>query len=144
MVGKKPTCKDCAADGLPLTRKAPYPGSRCATHHRQRIKMNRETARGRRLIKVYSITADEYARILAVQNGSCFICVRAKGARRSLSVDHDHAQALLDGHEHDKGCRECVRGLLCSVCNKMLAHARDDPEMFERAADYLRNWPSKR
>lgn len=140
----RPTCKDCAADDLPLSRKAPYPGPRCATHHRNRIRLNRETARGRRLIKVYSITAEEYSRILAVQGGSCFICVRAKGARRSLSVDHDHAQALRDGHEADKGCPQCVRGLLCQPCNKMLGHLRDDPEAFERAADYLRNWPSQR
>jgi hypothetical protein len=79
-----------------------------------------------------------------VQNGGCFICIRAKGVRRKLSVDHDHEQARRDGHEHDKGCTNCIRGLLCQPCNKMLAHVRDEAEAFERAADYLRNWPSKR
>jgi hypothetical protein len=140
----KPTCKDCAADDLPLTRKAPYPGPRCATHHRTRLRLNRETAHGRRLAKVYSITPQEYARILAVQDGGCFICIRAKGHRKRLSVDHDHAQAKVDGHELDKGCPSCVRGLLCQPCNKMLGHLRDEPEAFERAAEYLRSWPSKR
>jgi hypothetical protein len=35
-----------------------------------------------------------------------------------------------------------VRGLLCGPCNGMLAHARDDPEMFRRAMRYLSQWPA--
>lgn len=140
----RPTCKDCIADGLPASRKAPHPGPRCATHHRTRLKLNRETAHGRRLVTTYGITADEYARILAVQRGSCAICQRAKGHRKRLSVDHDHAVALADGHDPEKGCPNCVRGLLCQPCNKLLGHLRDDPEAFERAAEYLRQWPSRR
>jgi hypothetical protein len=140
----KPTCKDCAVDGLPLSRKAPYPGPRCATHHRTRLKLNRQTARGRRLVSTYGISAEDYDELLTVQGGVCFICTRARGLRKALSVDHDHAVAIQDGHEADKGCKNCIRGLLCQSCNKMLGHGRDDPEMFERAADYLRNWPSRR
>jgi hypothetical protein len=142
-MGKRPTCKDCAVDGLPLTRKAPYPGPRCATHHRSRLRLNRETARGRRLVTTYGITATEYQAMLDYQGGACAICQRAKGIRKALSVDHDHAVAVLDGHEPDKGCPNCVRGLLCASCNKMLGHARDDPAMFIRAAEYIRNWPSR-
>lgn len=95
------------------------------------------------MVSVYGITAERYAEILAYQGGACFICQRAKGIRKALSIDHDHAQAVLDGHDPDKGCPECVRGLLCQSCNKMLGHARDDPAMFERAAEYIRNWPSR-
>lgn len=108
------------------------------------MRLNRETAKGRRLVATYGITADEYQRILDLQGGACAICQRAKGVRRSLSVDHDHAQAVKDGHDEDKGCPQCVRGLLCQPCNKMLGHLRDDPEACERAALYLRDWPSKR
>jgi hypothetical protein len=140
----RPTCKDCATDGLPATRKAPFPGPRCATHHRAQRQLNRNKAHGRRLATVYGITPEEYERILTVQGGCCFICVRAKGYRKRLSVDHDHDQAIRDGHAEEQGCPECVRGLLCQSCNKMLGHGRDDPEFFERAADYLRSWPSKR
>lgn len=140
----KPTCRDCESDGLPLTRKAPYPGPRCASHNRARRATNSAKAHARRLVTVYGITADEYDRILEVQNGRCAICVRASGLRKRLSVDHDHAQAILDGHAEESGCPECVRGLLCSTCNKMLGHGRDDPEFFHRAAEYLREWPSKK
>lgn len=140
----KPTCKDCQVDGLPLTRKAPWPGPRCATHHREKVRANRNKARARRLETIYSITADEYDRILLVQGGRCEICQRARGYRKALSVDHDHAVAIADGHDEDKGCPNCVRGLLCQPCNKMLGHGRDDPAMFERAAEYLKSWPSRR
>jgi hypothetical protein len=93
---------------------------------------------------VYSITAAFYALLLAFQGHKCFICQRATGQYKRLSVDHDHKQAVLDGHAPEKGCPNCVRGLLCSTCNKMLGHLRDDPLAAERMADYLRNWPSRR
>lgn len=140
----RPTCRDCQGLGLPLTRKAPYPGPRCATHNRERKKASRNTAHARRLQVVYSITAEFYALMLAIQGHRCAICQRATGRYKRLSVDHDHKQAVLDGHEPDKGCMNCVRGLLCSTCNKTLGHLRDDPLAFERGAEYLREWPSHR
>lgn len=143
-VGKKPVCRDCITEGLPGSRKAPYPGPRCASHNRERVKLNKETAHGRRLIQTYGITAEEYQRILAVQGGKCAICRRATGVRKRLSVDHDHAVAVADGHIATNGCPNCVRGLLCSRCNAILGHARDDVEFFERAIGYLKEWPSKR
>lgn len=143
-VGKRPVCKDCETEGILTNRKAPYPGPRCSSHHRGRLKLNRETAKGRRLVATYGITADEYQRILDIQGGACAICQRAKGVRRSLSVDHDHAVAVADGHAEENGCPNCVRGLLCQPCNKLLGHARDDVEFFERAIGYLKEWPSKR
>lgn len=57
------------------------------------------------------------------------MCQRATGARRRLSVDHDHTTGL-------------VRMLACSTCNKMLGHLRDDPSAFERGAEVLRNPPA--
>ena len=79
-----------------------------------------------------------------MQDGACAICGRAKGIRRNLSVDHDHEQARLHDHDEDKGCRECVRGLLCQGCNKgVLGHLRDSPEALQRAITYLSSWPSR-
>jgi hypothetical protein len=83
--------------------------------------------------------------VLALQGGKCAICQRATGAARRLAVDHDHKQALLDGHDEDQGCPNCVRGLLCKTCNRnVLGHLRDDPAAFQRAIDYLKNWPFAR
>jgi hypothetical protein len=93
---------------------------------------------------VYGITDVFYEALLFVQGGSCAICQRARGVYKRLSVDHDHAQARIDGHDPEKGCAQCVRGLLCGTCNKMLGHLRDDPEAFRRASRYLSHWPSRR
>jgi hypothetical protein len=37
-----------------------------------------------------------------------------------------------------------VRGLLCTPCNKMLGHARDNTRMFARAIEYLVNPPAQK
>jgi hypothetical protein len=146
-------CKDCLADlavraygeTIPVKlRPAPHPGPRCATHHRVEALRRKKAAQERRREQVYGITAADHAALLALQGGKCAICQKATGARRALAVDHDHAQARLDGHDEDKGCPRCVRGLCCKRCNRILGDLRDDPETFQRAADYLRNWPMSR
>jgi hypothetical protein len=79
---------------------------------------------------LYAITADEYREILAAQGNACFVCQRATGTgKRRLCVDHDHATGW-------------VRSILCRPCNRMLGHARDDPEMFERAIQCLISPPA--
>ncbi|WP_278043978.1 endonuclease domain-containing protein [Mycobacteroides abscessus] len=40
--------------------------------------------------------------------------------------------------------RKCVRSLLCSTCNKLLGHIRDDVQTAERIKDYLLNPPGRR
>ncbi|AVP42547.1 endonuclease VII [Mycobacterium phage Lopton] len=131
-----PTCKDCIAEGITTIRKPaltragnPVPGKRCVTHHRTRRKAARETAREQRLIDTYDVDLDEYEAIKEAQGGKCAICQRATGAYKALAVDHDHRT----GYD---------RGLLCSTCNKMLGHARDEIAFFERAIDYLENPPA--
>lgn len=132
------SCKDCITEGVTTRRKpattrggAPVPGARCVTHHRARRKSTSETAWARRLLATYGITPDEYWRIYEHQGGCCYICRRAKGtSAKRLSVDHDHATGF-------------VRGLLCGPCNRdVVGHLRDEPEAFERGAEYLRRPPA--
>ena len=86
----------------------------------------------------HRMTPEQYDELLAFQQGVCYICRRAKGITKALSVDHNHfiAREKCD-HPHDESCFECWRGLLCSRCNAMLAHLRDDPDAFQRAMTYL-------
>ena len=131
-------CKDCYPEGHGMKssmvgaskpRPAPHPGPRCATHHRERKNAQKEAAWARGIKERYGITPEQYWALYAAQGGSCYICQRATGKVKRLAVDHDHANGY-------------VRGLLCGVCNKLLGHMRDDPDMAYRVADYLVNPPA--
>lgn len=135
MTRPKDCCKDCYAEfGRPdLVKKwrpAPFPGPRCTTHHRAKIKASKEAAHERRVQEVYGLGPGQYGELYRLQTGVCAICKRATGKTRKLSVDHDHATGK-------------VRGLLCRPCNDMLGHARDSYMFFYRAANYLMTPPAK-
>lgn len=123
---KSKTCKDCEPG---VKRPAPYPGPRCATHHRARKKLLKEQNHARHIQVTYGITGEQYQRLLEAQEGVCFICRRANGASRKLAVDHSHVSGF-------------VRGLLCGPCNKILGHLRDDPGAGLRIANYLYTPPA--
>lgn len=53
-------------------------------------------------------------------------------------LDHDHSCCAGGGYA-DK-CGKCVRGVLCSHCNKALGLFQDDPERMRAAAEYLESW----
>lgn len=124
-------CVDCEREGIETYRKIkPKSGGRCVTHARARRKQTSEKAAETRWMNVYGITAEEYWAIYEYQGGVCYICERANGKRKRLSVDHDHKTGF-------------VRGLCCSKCNRdILGHARDDIGFFNRAIDYLNNPPA--
>jgi Autographiviridae endonuclease VII len=83
---------------------------------------HRERARLRKIRKVYGISPEQYAAMLAAQQGGCGIC---KKKDRRLCVDHCHATQL-------------VGGLLCNKCNTGLGCFDDDPELLRAAIAYLR------
>ena len=123
-------CKECVSEGITTNRVAKYPGPRCYTHHRARRRKASSTQHSKHLTATYGITTVEYWQIYEYQNGKCFICQRATGARKRLAVDHDHKTGY-------------VRGLLCGTCNrKVIGHLRDDPQALERGAQYLRHPPA--
>lgn len=72
----------------------------------------------------YGITFDRYNEMLKEQNGVCAICFKPPKNRR-LAVDHNHKSGK-------------VRKLLCWMCNNVLGRWYDNPQRFERAAEYLR------
>lgn len=88
----------------------------------------------------YNISFRQYELMLKIQDGRCYICKRhetvrdSRGRIRRLSVDHYH------GHcSGPKSCGECVRGLLCSICNRILGMLDDDPLIADAMAQYLRD-----
>lgn len=146
---QKPTpgkvCVDCLAEGITTRRPAPHRGPRCTTHHNKKKRDTRLAAKGRHVEKTYGLTPEQYDELYMFQGGKCALCRVATGAgKKRLAVDHDHQQAMLDGHHPDKGCPNCVRGLVCGPCNDVLAHARSMPAYFGRGAAYLQRWPFRR
>ena len=58
------------------------------------------------------------------QGGKCWICQGDNGLK-ALCIDHDHKT-------------NNVRGLLCNLCNRAIGLLRDDPELIDKAAEYIR------
>ena len=111
----------------------------------EKARRRREAARKRNLRIRHHMTVEQYDDLLAFQGGVCAQCRRARGVSRKLAVDHDHtvARELCD-HPHEESCESCWRGLLCSTCNDMFGHGRDDIEFFRNAAWYLKDPPARR
>jgi hypothetical protein len=60
----------------------------------------------------------------AREGQECFLC----GSTEALAVDHCHDSMGL-------------RGILCGKCNMAIGLFRDDPQLMEKAAMYVRNPP---
>lgn len=81
----------------------------------------------------YGLTLESYAALLASQDGKCAICGTSEpGGRGRWHIDHDHS-CCPEG----RGCVSCVRGLLCTNCNRGLGHFHDSPEKLRAALHYL-------
>ena len=86
----------------------------------------KDKARDKYLQRTYGITLAQYNQLLSSQNDSCGICGKHKSFEgRNLAVDHDHV--TLE-----------IRGLLCWLCNRRLIGKHRDPDLFQSAANYLR------
>ena len=71
--------------------------------------------------KFRNVISDERLADIKATVTECVIC----GSDEPLVVDHDHKTGK-------------VRGMLCNHCNRGLGHFRDDPELLEFAAQYVR------
>ena len=84
-----------------------------------------------KLRSAYGITAEDYEVMAESQGFACAVCeepddrVSEAGVPMALSVDHDHSTGK-------------VRSLLCHRCNTAIGLLRDDPNIVDRVAEYLR------
>lgn len=136
LVKFKGQCVDCGPGSSP--RVVARPGPRCQTHRIARRNKLRSTAHDAYVLATYNITGEEYWALYEAQGGKCYVCQRATGATKRLSVDHDHA--CCPGAT---SCGNCVRGLLCSTDNSWYGHIRDQVPATLRATEYLINPPAK-
>lgn len=81
-------------------------------------------------LRRFGLTPQAYRDLYDRQQGRCAGCLR-----ESPLFNTDGHRRLYIDHCHRTGS---VRGLLCSDCNLALGKLRDDPETFDRLAEYLR------
>lgn len=80
----------------------------------------RACARAKNVRKKYGLTIQQAEEMWASPCGICGFYEAGK-----MVIDHCHASGV-------------VRGTLCHPCNVSIGHFEDDPELLERAAEYLR------
>lgn len=107
-------------------------GKRCATDEREYQRARTATRKLQHRKRGFGLTDEQDERLLAFQDGVCWICRKATGAVKALAVDHDHSHC-----GGPTSCGLCVRGRLCGPCNQQLGRWDDDPRVFLRAALYL-------
>jgi Recombination endonuclease VII len=122
----KRQCRDCLTEGITTKRAAPHPGPRCASHNRVQRGKAKAKRHAAHIAEHFGLTDEEYDKVKAYQNGKCWGCQRATGAKKNLAVEHDHKTLLL-------------RSLTCGTCNLILGRARDDAACLRRLADSLEN-----
>lgn len=100
-----------------------------------------------RIRRNFGLSPDEYQWLLNLQDSLCALCEQpevkssynqSEGEVQRFAVDHWH-QCL--NHVESKGCKSCIRGLLCSSCNVLLGHVEGRKLLEDRFADYLSRRP---
>ena len=80
------------------------------------------------LKNTYGISKEEYEMMFARQDSRCALChIDASDTPRGLFVDHCHESGQ-------------VRDLLCLNCNTALGHFKDNPQLMEKGAQYVKDW----
>lgn len=94
--------------------------------------------RGRRhhFQKNYGLSIEQRDAILKLQSGKCAICQDSETENNYLQIDHDHNCCPTA-----KTCGNCVRGLICSRCNRALGMLDDNPYLARDLVIYLKKYP---
>lgn len=111
---------------------------RAARYARERRTYCPDKGKDYRLRSTFGITLDDYSSILADQGGKCAICGAEE--KDEVEVGRKIAKLCVD-HCHKTNV---IRGILCHNCNRSIGLLKDNPDILEKAASYLRNPPNKR
>lgn len=95
---------------------------------------HREEKRENRTRSTYGVGRQEYAALLAAQDGHCAMCEATIGTQRNGKTE-----PLFIDHDKETGR---VRGLLCNRCNSAIGYIDHRVEVAEAAVRYLLNPPA--
>lgn len=88
-------------------------------------KLGKEYFKNHRLKNNYGITLEQFNEMYQNQNGLCYICSK-EIVGKQVKVDHNHSTGQ-------------VRKLLCHNCNTALGLLGENPSVFYRCAEYLKD-----
>lgn len=83
----------------------------------------------------YNITFEQFLEKINNQAGKCKICevpLTFGRGKSSACIDHDHKCC-----PSKRSCGKCIRGIICSSCNKLLGLSYDDITILRKAILYL-------
>lgn len=126
------TCNKCKTPSLDF-----YKGQTCCktcskAASKKWKQNNQDKVKDYHLDNGYGIKIEEYNSMLAAQNGACKICLKPES---SLDSRSKLPKKLAVDHCHKTGK---VRGLLCYNCNRGIGLLKDDYDIVQRAAEYLK------
>ena len=102
---------------------------------RQNPEKRREQGQAQHRKARYGVSRETFRRMLVSSAGVCAICRQLCVSGHALSIDHNHQ--CCSG---EKSCGQCLRGLLCKACNRLLGDSRERIEVLQAAIRYLRQW----
>lgn len=81
---------------------------------------------------LYQVTDDLFQQLLSKQNHKCAVCDTEFSDTEKPHIDHDHS--CCSGQ---RSCGKCIRGLLCTRCNKAIGSFKDSTTLLQKAINYL-------
>ena len=126
--GRKAVCKSCEN----IYDKERY--NRLKLTGLKYIKNKQSSVRNSNYKSSFGITTEQYDELLEKQDYCCAVCLKHETEFKiRLAVDH----AKVESKFVPEGA---IRGLLCNDCNLKLISNIVDPDIFERAARYVKQF----
>lgn len=101
------------------------------------LKRRRQVRRDRHQRNTYGLHPKDVRELHEFQGGKCPCGNQIK------HTDHDRQLAELHDHPKAQGCKKCVRGGLCAICNSLILGRGYDAERLRALADYYENPPAR-
>jgi len=96
-------------------------------YYKEYYKTHKKDLRYYVIQRKYSLTKDDFDKLLRDQNYRCAICNKPFNLpdTHNIYIDHNHRTGK-------------VRGLLCPKCNSGIGYFEDNPEYLDKAFKYLK------
>lgn len=122
-------CIECKSD-FDIPKKQLFCCKKCRDTFAARRRSGKDV-RHHRLLSRYKITQYDLNQMLTAQHNACALCSKRFDVKMKAVIDHCHKSGK-------------VRGILCHRCNMMLGCFADDPNIVQKAIEYIRVKKQKR